>query len=147
MFSVRIFHLMKITLQKLHWVWLRELKWGPLWQPRGVGWGERWEGGSRGRGHMHTYGWTMLMYGRNQHNSVMILKLKINKEKKSHRARDWDRDSIASVSFLSPSVLTLLSSNLRPSFPCKQVSNLFNQKGLEVWFLIAGDVETPFGFH
>ena len=26
----------------------------------------RWEGGSRGRGHMYIYGWFMLMYGRNQ---------------------------------------------------------------------------------
>ena len=25
---------------------------GALYQPRGVGWGERWEGGSRGRGYM-----------------------------------------------------------------------------------------------
>ena len=29
-------------------VWLRNLKQG-LYQPRGVGWEERWEGGSRGR--------------------------------------------------------------------------------------------------
>ena len=27
-----------------------------LWQPRGAGWGGRWEGGSRGMGHMYTYG-------------------------------------------------------------------------------------------
>ena len=40
-----------------------------------------WEGGSAGRGHMHTYGWFILMYGRNQHNIVkqLILQLKINK--------------------------------------------------------------------
>ena len=25
-------------------------------QPRGVGWGGRWEGCSEGRGHMYTYG-------------------------------------------------------------------------------------------
>ena len=29
---------------------------------------EGWEGGSRGRGHMYTYGRFMLMYGRNQPN-------------------------------------------------------------------------------
>ena len=29
---------------------------GALYQPRGVGWGGRWEGGSTGRGHMYTYG-------------------------------------------------------------------------------------------
>ena len=27
-----------------------------LYQPRGVGWGGRWEGGLRGRGYMYTYG-------------------------------------------------------------------------------------------
>ena len=36
-----------------------------LWQPRGVGWGGRWEGGRRGRGHMYTDGWFMLTYARN----------------------------------------------------------------------------------
>ena len=42
-------------------------------QPRGVGWGGRWEGGSRGRGRVYTYGRFMLMYGRNQHNVVKQL--------------------------------------------------------------------------
>ena len=27
-----------------------------LYQPRGVRWGRRWEGGSKGRGYMYTYG-------------------------------------------------------------------------------------------
>ena len=53
-----------------------------LWQPRGVGWGGRWEGSSRGRGHMYTYDWSMLMYGRNHHNIVIILQLEINKLRK-----------------------------------------------------------------
>ena len=44
---------------------------------RGVGCCGRWEGGSRWRGHMCTYGWFMLMYGRNQYNIVeIILQLK-----------------------------------------------------------------------
>ena len=48
-----------ISICKIHsqWefaVWLRKLK-QALYQPRGVGWGGRWEGGSRGRGHMYTY--------------------------------------------------------------------------------------------
>ena len=30
-------------------------------------------GGSRGRGHMYIYGWFMLMYGRNQYNTVKQL--------------------------------------------------------------------------
>ena len=46
---------------------------GALWQPRGVRCGEGWEGGSRGRGHMYTYDWFMLMYGRNQHNILKQL--------------------------------------------------------------------------
>ena len=29
---------------------------GALYKPRGVGWGGRWEGDSRWRGHMYTYG-------------------------------------------------------------------------------------------
>ena len=43
---------------------------GALWQPR-AGNGRyqgRWKGGSRGRGHVYTYCWFMLMCGRNQHN-------------------------------------------------------------------------------
>ena len=39
-------------------VHLRELKQGlelELYHPRGVGWGERWEGTSRERGHKYTY--------------------------------------------------------------------------------------------
>ena len=36
-------------------VWLGKLKQG-LYQPRGVGWGGRWEGASKGKGYMYTYG-------------------------------------------------------------------------------------------
>ena len=36
-------------------------------------WDRRWERGSRGRGHMYTCDWFMLMYGRNQHNIVKQL--------------------------------------------------------------------------
>ena len=54
-------------------VWHRELKSGALWKPRGVGWGGRWEGSSRGRGHMYTYGWFMLLYSRNQYNIIKQL--------------------------------------------------------------------------
>ena len=34
----------------------QETQTGALCQSRGVGWGVRWEGGSKGRGHMYTYG-------------------------------------------------------------------------------------------
>ena len=36
----------------------QETQTGSLYQPRGVGvgWGGRWEGGSKGRGYMYIYG-------------------------------------------------------------------------------------------
>ena len=46
----------KVDSQRECAVCLRELKSGALYQPRGVGWGGRQEGGSRGKGHMYTYG-------------------------------------------------------------------------------------------
>ena len=63
----------KIDSQWEFSVWCMELKPGTLWQPRGVGWSERWERGSREKGHMYPYDWFMLMYGRKQHNIVKQL--------------------------------------------------------------------------
>ena len=40
-------------------VWRRDLKPSVLWYFGGKGWGERWEGGSRGRGYMYTYVWLL----------------------------------------------------------------------------------------
>ena len=34
----------------------QETQTGDVYQPRGVGWGGSWEGGSKGRGYMYTYG-------------------------------------------------------------------------------------------
>ena len=34
----------------------QETQTGALYQPRGVGWGGKWEGGSKGRGYVYTYG-------------------------------------------------------------------------------------------
>ena len=45
----------KIDSQQEFTVWLRKLKWA-LYQPRGMGWGGRWKGGSKERGYMYTYG-------------------------------------------------------------------------------------------
>ena len=33
----------------------QETQTGALYQPRGVGWGGRWEGAVKGRGYMYTY--------------------------------------------------------------------------------------------
>ena len=46
---------------------------GALYQPRAVGWGGRWEEGSKGKGYMYTYGRSMLMFDRKQQNSVKQL--------------------------------------------------------------------------
>ena len=45
----------KIDSQQEFAIWLRKLKQG-LYQPRGVGYGGRWEGGSKRRGYVYTYG-------------------------------------------------------------------------------------------
>ena len=34
----------------------QETQTGALYQPRRLGWGGRWEGGSKGKGYMYTYG-------------------------------------------------------------------------------------------
>ena len=44
----------------------QETQTGALYQPRGVGWGGRWERGSKRRGYMYTYGWFMLKFDRKQ---------------------------------------------------------------------------------
>ena len=51
----------------------QETQTGAVYQPRGVGWGRRLEGGSKGRGYMYTYGWFMLRSDRKQQNSVKQL--------------------------------------------------------------------------
>ena len=45
----------KIDSQWEFAVWLRRLT-GALYQPRMVGWGGKWEGGSKRRRYMYTYG-------------------------------------------------------------------------------------------
>ena len=41
----------------------QEIQTGALYQPRGVGWGGKWEGGSKGRGYVYTYGWFQIGKG------------------------------------------------------------------------------------
>ena len=52
---------------------------GALQHPRRVERGVRWEGSLRRREHMYTHDWLLLIYSRSQHNTVIILQLKINK--------------------------------------------------------------------
>ena len=51
----------------------QETQTGALHQPRWVKWGGRWEGVSKGRGYMYTYGWFILRFDRKQQNSVKQL--------------------------------------------------------------------------
>ena len=44
-----------------------------LYQTREVEWGGRWEGGSKGRGYMNTYGRFRVRFDRKQQNSVKQL--------------------------------------------------------------------------
>ena len=46
---------------------------GALREPRGVGWGGKWEEGLREKQHMFTYGCFLLLYGRSQGNIVKQL--------------------------------------------------------------------------
>ena len=59
----------------------QETQTGALYQPRGVEWGGRWEGGSKGKGYMYTCGWFMLRFDRKQQTSVkqLLFNKKINK--------------------------------------------------------------------
>ena len=64
----------------------QETQTGALYQPRGMGWGGRWEGGSKGRGYMYTYGLFMLRFDRKQQNSIkqlLSIKNKLKKKKGS----------------------------------------------------------------
>ena len=60
----------------LHWAQI----WS-LWQPRGVGWGRRWEGGSRGK--RHVYLWLIhidVWQKPTKYCKAIIIQLKINKK-------------------------------------------------------------------
>ena len=48
----------------------QETQTGVLYQARGVEWGGRWEGGSKGRGQTYTYASFILRFDRKQQNSV-----------------------------------------------------------------------------
>ena len=60
--------------------WNKVLIAGTLGQSRGMGWGARWDGGSGQAGvgeHAYTHGWFMPTYGKNHHNIVISLQLKL----------------------------------------------------------------------
>ena len=66
----------------------QETQTGALYQPGGVGWGGRWEGASKGKGYMYTYGRFMLRFDRKQQNSVKQLYFNKKIEEKKKMLRD-----------------------------------------------------------
>ena len=56
----------------------QETQTGALHQSRGMGWGGRWEGGSKQRGYMYTYVRFMLRFDGKQKNSVKQLSFNKN---------------------------------------------------------------------
>ena len=64
-------------------IWYMLCKDPPFWFCDNL---EEWEMG-RGlmrEGHMCSYGWSMLIYGRNQHSIVIILQVKVNELRKKN---------------------------------------------------------------
>ena len=61
----------------------QKIQTGALYQPRGLGGGARWEGGSKWRVYMYTCVWFVLRFDRKQQNSVKQLSFnkKINEKK------------------------------------------------------------------
>ena len=51
--------------------WSRAPEAAALEQPRGMGWGGRWEGFQDGGTHVHR-GWFMPMYGKNHHKNLQL---------------------------------------------------------------------------
>ena len=82
---------------------------GALCQPKGVGWGRRWQGGSKGTGHMYTYGWFRWRLDRKQQNSVK--QLSFNKKQKNNTAKNTIEILIDKVTFLLASPLSHRSLN------------------------------------
>ena len=58
----------RTQLSDLH-IHFQETQTGALNQPSGVGCDRRWGRGSKGRGYMYIYGWFMLRFDGQQHNS------------------------------------------------------------------------------
>ena len=77
-------------------IWCREVNYGALWQPRGVGWGGRWEEGLRGRNICIPIAdacWCM--EETTQYCKAVILQLKINFKKET-----WNNNSTYFIDLL-----------------------------------------------
>ena len=85
--------------------WAQETQTGAVYQPRGVGWGGRWEGVSKRRGNMYTYGW-FLEKEMATHSSVLAWRIPETGEPGglpsvgSHRVRHNWSDLAAAAAWL-----------------------------------------------
>ena len=67
----RVGQIERVARKKYITICKTDSQWGSaLWQPRGVGWGWKWERGPRREGHIYTCDWLMLMYGRSLRNII-----------------------------------------------------------------------------
>ena len=63
-----------------------ETQTGDLFQSRGVGWGGKWEGGSKRRRYMYTYGWFMLRFWQKTTKFCKAIIFQLKKKK-----TEWDK--------------------------------------------------------
>ena len=106
----------------------QETQTGALYPPRRVGKEGRWEGVSKGRGYMYTYGWFMLWFDTKQQNSVKQLSFNKNKliknKQKNRIERNYDKIKVPnSLAFPRYPLSCLSQPNLLP-FPCFSLVNL-----------------------
>ena len=102
----------------------QETQTGAMHQPRGLGWGQRTEGGSKGRGCMYTYGWFMLRFDRKQQNSVKQssfnkkIKIKWNLKNVSNKISEIINKAVLKNSSRKTFLLWLING---------EIKNLFSQ--------------------
>ena len=95
----------------------QETQTGALYQSSGVGWGRRWEGVSKGRGYMYTYGLFMLKLDRKQQNSVKQLssnkKLIKKREKTNSLKSNCNNHTDVTDSQTTPQLINRFSTGLQ----------------------------------
>ena len=69
-----------ITIYKIYSCIAQETQTGALYKHRGVGWGGRWEGRSKARRYMYTYGW--FRFDRKQNSVKQLSSIKKHELKK-----------------------------------------------------------------
>ena len=90
---------------------------GALCQPRGVEWGGRWEGASKGRGYMYTCGRFVLRFERKQQKSVK--QLSFNKKINYSKNQKWNEVNSLTWVWLWPMDCSLPDSSVHGVFQAK----------------------------